>query len=327
MKKEIVVDALKALMSRSLDYAGLFPPAKLPLNEAIAEFAAIRNDPNSWFLVRFVLPAVRSGDFAQEARAQLAEACTDHNPWHITTLLRTGPSITDALELLRSESLLLRGLLDSHSGAVVVDSCEVPLPEEVINSHDQELARSFLNEAYKILDDLQLKMPIYWEVNLNKSFEHVAFAAHHLNLSEAGRACLKFRTGGLTASAVVSAEVLAHAFWLAQQQRVPFKLTAGLHLAMRHFDPAVGTNVFGFLNVFSAAVLGWTHQLSETELKLLLEEKSANALEFSSEGLAWKNYKASITDIRNVRSIGLKSFGSCSFYEPIADLKNLKLIP
>ncbi len=320
------MDALRALMSRALDYAGLFPPAKLPLNEAVREFDEIRKDEHEWLLVRFVLPAARAGDFAQEARLQLATASESHNPWHLTALLRSAESIGEALELIRVECQLLRGLLDSHADAVVLDSFETPLPDEVINSHDQELVRSFFLQAAKIFDEFQLKVPVFWEVNLNKSFEHIARAAYHLNLHEAGRACLKFRTGGLTASAIVSPEKLAHAFHLTAQHRVPFKLTAGLHLALRHYDAAVGSEVFGFLNVFSAAVLAWTAHLSETEIQLLLEEKSLQDLRFDGAGLAWKNHKASIAEIRQVRASGLRSFGSCSFREPVEDLKQLKLL-
>jgi len=320
------VDALRALMSRSLDYAGLFPPAKLPLNSAIAEFDALRTDPHEWFLVRFVLPAARSGEFAQEARLQLAAAAEAHRPWHLTALVRSGQSIGEALEFVRSDCQLLRGVLDSHPEAVVLDSFEMPLPDEILSSHDQELVRSFFQQAYKIFDEFHLKLPIFWEVNLNKSFEHIARAAYHLNLHDPGRACLKFRTGGLVPAAIPSPEKLAHALHLTAQHRLPFKLTAGLHLALRHYDPAVGTDVFGFINVFSAAVLAWTAQLSATEIQLMLEQKSLQDFQFTHAGLAWKNHRASIADIRQVRTAGLRSFGSCSFREPVEDLIQLQLL-
>ncbi|MEN9528679.1 MAG: hypothetical protein RI932_552 [Pseudomonadota bacterium] len=320
------MDALRALMSRALDYAGLFPPAKLPLDEAIKEFAELRQDPHEWLLVRFVLPAARAGDFAQEARLQLAAASDSHRPWHLTALLKSGPSISEALEFIRAECHLLKGLLESHADAVVLDSFETPLPEEILESHDQELVRSFFQQANKIFDEFQFRLPVFWEVNLNKHFDHVARAAYHYNLHESGRACLKFRTGGLTAAAIVSPDKLAHALHMTAQHRLPFKLTAGLHLALRHYDAAVGTDVFGFLNVFSAAVLAWTAQLSETEIQFLLEEKTLKELRYNESGLSWKNYSASIADIRQVRAVGLRSFGSCSFREPVEDLKQLKLL-
>ncbi|MEY2988868.1 MAG: hypothetical protein RJB13_2389 [Pseudomonadota bacterium] len=320
------MDSVKALLSRSLDYAGLFPPAQLPLSGAIEEFSRIRNDSNEWLVMRFVLPASRLSEFIEEGSAALADAAQLKMPWHISGLIRSAPSISEAIERLRAEAGLLRGLMDSHPGSIVLDSCELPLPDEVTNSHDQDLARGFFQEALRVLDEIQLKIPLFWEVKLDKSFEHIALAAFHLNRTEGNRLCLKFRTGGLTPDAIVSPDVLSRAFRLVIGHQVPFKLTAGLHQAFRHFDSQVGTELFGFLNVFSAAVLGWKYSLSETEISLLLQEKSLAHFAFTSEAITWKNYTASVAEIQNIRNIGLKSFGSCSFYEPIEELKKLGLV-
>lgn len=320
------MNAVKTLMLRSLDYAGVFPPAQLPMNEAIKEFAACRNDPNEWLLARFVLPAARIGEFAQCAAAEMAEAGQTHNPWHLTGLFRSAASIGDALSILRSDAQLLRKFVDSHPNALVVDSCELPLPEELLGTHDQELARGFLDAALQVFDEFNLRGPLFWEVNLNKPFAHFAHAAHQANLSQSGRVCLKYRTGGLTPAAIVSPEALARAFRTASEERIPFKLTAGLHLPMRHFDASVGADLFGFLNVFAAAALSWKHKLSETELTLLLSEKDPQSIIFAADGLSWKGYHAGISDIRSMRSEGLRSFGSCSFYEPIEELKSLQLL-
>ncbi|MEY4066253.1 MAG: hypothetical protein RIR26_2461 [Pseudomonadota bacterium] len=320
------MNAVKALMGRALDYAGLFPPAKLPMNKAVEEFAACLNDPEAWFLARFVLPASRSGELVQAAGGLLAEAAQTRVPWHLSGLIRSAPSIAESLDLMRSETTLLRGLLDSHAGALELDALDLPVPDELSGTHDQELARSFFTEAYRIFAEAHFGVPVFWEVNLKKPFEHVALAAHNANAAAPATVCLKFRTGGLTPEAIVSPEILARAFRIVQQHRIPFKLTAGLHLALRHFDSAVGTDVFGFLNVFCAAVLGWTHNLSETELRLLLEEKNLAHIGIHADGIEWKSYRVSQSDIRQVRSVGLRSFGSCSFYEPVEEMKSMKLL-
>lgn len=318
--------AIQVLLGRSLDYAGLFPPAQLPLDEALSEFTRCQRDPHAWLLARFVLPAARVAEFAQLAAPALTEAESLHQPWHLTALMRSVPSTDEALRILRGDAQMFRALVDARPSAVIIDSCELPLPEEVCLTHDQEIARGFFAEAEKIFDEFNLRIPIFWEVNLKHSFAHIALAAHQSNGLQAGRTCLKFRTGGLTASAIVSAETLAHAFYLAQREHVPFKLTAGLHSAIRHFDSKVGGELFGFLNVFAAAVLGWTHQLSESEIRILLEEKDPQAIKITADGLAWKKYLATIAQIQAVRMTGLRSFGSCSFYEPIEELRQLNLL-
>ena len=48
--------SLKTFMKSLIDYAGLFPPAKLPLKDAIKEYAQLLESENSWMLGRFIIP-------------------------------------------------------------------------------------------------------------------------------------------------------------------------------------------------------------------------------------------------------------------------------
>jgi hypothetical protein len=50
-------DARRALLSRLIDHAPLFPPAALPLDEALEEDARAAASPHAWMLARFVCPA------------------------------------------------------------------------------------------------------------------------------------------------------------------------------------------------------------------------------------------------------------------------------
>ena len=51
--------SLRALLFGVVDYAGLFPPAGLPLDQAIRNYARHRLGPDAWMLGRFVIPAAR----------------------------------------------------------------------------------------------------------------------------------------------------------------------------------------------------------------------------------------------------------------------------
>ena len=53
------MDARHALLGRLIDHAPLFPPASLPLEEALAEHARARSGEHAWLLSRFVVPASR----------------------------------------------------------------------------------------------------------------------------------------------------------------------------------------------------------------------------------------------------------------------------
>jgi hypothetical protein len=51
------LDARRALLARLWDYAGVFPPAELPLDEALAEWRRIRASDDAWLVNCFVVRA------------------------------------------------------------------------------------------------------------------------------------------------------------------------------------------------------------------------------------------------------------------------------
>ena len=83
--------------------------------------------------------------------------------------------------------------------------------------------------------------------------------------------------------------------------------------------------MFGFLNVFLAAALARTG-LTLQDLALLLEEKDADAFQFTETSASWRGKTVSRTEISAVRHHGALSFGSCSFQEPVDDLRSLGLL-
>ncbi len=54
-------DARTAALTGLVDYAGLFPPARLQLDEALAEYRRIRASEHAWFVDRFIVKAELAG--------------------------------------------------------------------------------------------------------------------------------------------------------------------------------------------------------------------------------------------------------------------------
>jgi len=52
-------------MAGLIDYAGLFPPAKLSMAASAEAFARSRMGPHEWMLGRFICPASRLREFSQ----------------------------------------------------------------------------------------------------------------------------------------------------------------------------------------------------------------------------------------------------------------------
>lgn len=62
-------DARRAALAALIDHAPLFPPASLPMPDALDEDRRARADPNSWLLARLVWPASRLDELEGEDRA------------------------------------------------------------------------------------------------------------------------------------------------------------------------------------------------------------------------------------------------------------------
>jgi len=114
----------------------------------------------------------------------------------------------------------------------------------------------------------------------------------------------KVRCGGAT---IPSAAALGRFLETCRAAGVPFKATAGLH------RPLAAEERHGFLNVLAACVF---------------EDDSAltGAVELDADGLRWQNREAGADELARVRREQLVAIGSCSFFEPVADLQELGIL-
>jgi hypothetical protein len=112
---------------------------------------------------------------------------------------------------------------------------------------------------------------------------------------------------------------------------VPFKATAGLHHPLRSihrftYQPESASGIMhGFVNLFLAAAFSRAGMESDLAVQLL-EEQSAEAFQFDLNGVGWRQCRLSRDEIAAARRSFAVSFGSCSFTEPIDDLRSLHLL-
>ena len=74
----------RALMAGAVDYAGLFPPAQLPLADALAEYRRALAGADAWMLGRFIVPAVQLSVLAD---AVVGDA-HDGKGWTVSAIVR-----------------------------------------------------------------------------------------------------------------------------------------------------------------------------------------------------------------------------------------------
>lgn len=289
--------ALATLLDGMVDYAGLFPPAALPMEEAVARYAAYRAGAQRDMLARFVLPAARLEEFARAADALPPAA--DSTPWLLAVLA----GAADAPRVLQFHQ--------EQRAQWCVDTIEAKASSE---GEIRALAAAYT------------EIPVYVEIPPDADPEPLIRAIGDHNLRA------KIRTGGVVPEAFPSPEQVLRFLSVCVRRQVPFKATAGLHHPLRGEYPltyaadAERGTMYGFLNVMLTAVL--LHSGHEPSgLLALLEERDPTSIVADASGIAWRGYHVSADQVALARARFAGSIGSCSFDEPVRELAALMLLP
>ncbi|MFG2048554.1 hypothetical protein ACGFIW_14135 [Micromonospora sp. NPDC048935] len=123
----------------------------------------------------------------------------------------------------------------------------------------------------------------------------------------------KFRTGGLAAELFPTPTELATVICACRDRDLPFKLTAGLHQAVRHLDPETGFTHHGYANVLAATLAAADGAGVSRVAELLTALDPRPLLERATARL------------HEPRPLWV-GFGSCSILEPLTDLIRLGLV-
>ncbi len=296
--------SLRALLSELVDYAGLFPPAKLDMASTVANYANYLGSDDAWALGRLIVPATRLDEFDRHAASHLPTA-PEADPWELTALVAPADSAVFDVDMKRIAAFNETHIEpDNGHAEITVIELRGPTPGAIDN----------------VLDRIPDLIFPFFEVAVTDDARGLIAA---IAGSDAGA---KVRTGGVAAAAYPSPDHLARFIAACASAGVPFKATAGLHHPLRHFSEAVGTDEFGFLNVFTAGILARTMSLDERAIAAVLVDESPESFDFGDEQLSYGDWALSIDAIRDAREKFAISYGSCSFTEPLADLRCLNLL-
>ncbi|MFM9957457.1 MAG: hypothetical protein ACKVZJ_05245 [Phycisphaerales bacterium] len=344
-----MLESTRVLLSGIIDYAGLFPPAKLDMASAVRNYAGYLAGPHAWMLGRFIVPVARLEEFEREAeglfpqpvvpQAPLGATRDAPSPWSISVLVgddldadidavfafnqRHAPPETDPGAL---DEAAARGEPDDDApsglgGGAVIDTLEIKLT----NTGTGPMGGG--REIDRAMNTVPEQLDAYFEIPTAQDPRGLIAA-----IAGTG-ARAKVRTGGVTPDAFPAPEHLARFISACAAAEVPFKATAGLHHPVRgEFDLTYEPNcprglMYGFLNVFLAAALLRTREGTEQDAVAMLSERDPTSIKFAEPGVAWRGKRLAIDRLALVRESFATSFGSCSFDEPVADLRALGLLP
>ncbi len=312
----LLIDGRRALFADLIDYAGMFPPASLPLTDAVAEYRRARSGKHGWLLGRFLCPSSRLEDLAAHLTTSMQ---ADEAPWRVSAIFDEplGPAAmhTSVFERYMDpaatiELIEAKAPLEAADGRPVEDVVELLAPVAI--------AATGISPSVTPL--LEVGRPGGWETGIPNALQAISQVTRE-RLRPIGA---KLRTGGLTADAFPSSEQVALFIDSCVRHDVPFKATAGLHHPFRHHDKELGVMRHGFLNLLAAAALS-RDGVGPDVLVEVIDEQDPDALRASPAGLRWRDYLVGTPTLRKTRAL-FRGYGSCDFDEPVADLEELQMV-
>jgi hypothetical protein len=197
---------VRALMEHLIDYAGMFPPARLPLREALHHYRRLSATPEAWMLGRFACPAAQLGELEASPTAPLA----------IATLVRLDHWQADLAEIERFRT----------GGGGSIDMVEMALP----------LPRAISPDEVR-----RLGVPVFLELPVTPNWQRDLGTLRDSLVSLRPSAGLKVRCGGVV---IPTVEQVAQFIAVCRDARLAWKATAGLHHPLRHGEMHGFLNVF-----------------------------------------------------------------------------------
>lgn len=302
--------SVKTLLNGLFDYAGLFPPASLPLEDAIKEYMAHRGHPDAWMLGPFVVPVGLLDNFA----SLLAPFELD-SPIAVDILLSAGRNEERFLPDLSSELAICARFRDTYEHIIAVEAFEFKFPSQAFHSVNEVVAQ-FSASGFD-------HQALYGEMIRDASFSS-NLPIYFMTLAQtSGQIMGKIRCGGMAETDFPTTAQLAEYIYTATKLAYPFKATAGLHHPIRFYNAQQSVRMHGFINVLFASTLARVHALLPDEIERILEDENPNSFVFSPAGIQWQQLKATNTQFIEQRRLLTRSIGSCSFDEPRADLTEL----
>lgn len=295
-----IKESVRVLLSNIVDYAGLFPPSMLSMEEAVNNYNEYRNGKFAWMLGRFIVPVARLTEFRDEFDKLQNRS---DEPWQLSVL---------AAEDVNSTLRDIKFFNEQNAGQIICDTLEAKANTE----------SKIENTVRALPPGLTTFFEIPPKENLAELVSMIAIRGQSA----------KIRTGGVTNEEFPHSREIIRFVRTSMAANVPFKATAGLHHPIKCFRPltyaanAPKGTMHGFMNVLLMAGFA-RDDYRVSFLEELMEEEFDEAFVFEETGVRWRDeYFLNNSMLGHVRTRGMISFGSCSFTEPVEDLQSLGLI-
>ncbi|KAB8028591.1 hypothetical protein [Fluviispira multicolorata] len=321
------MQSLKVYMNELLDYAGLYPPAQLSLEESLKNYSEYLLHEYEDMLGKFVLPVNKIEETILLLNTHNYLSKIGKRKASFSIILSACKSFNDFPNILQKDFQSIQEFSKLFESSLEILSIEFLPPEDILAANSNKIIDVYLSILFENFRAHNKKIDFYCEIPLNDNFDKNIREISEYNRSNLNfQVLVKLRTGGVKKEQIPSAQEIAHALSLCAKYKIPVKATAGLHVPVPNFNPDVGTILHGFLNVFSSMMLAYQELATEKEIEDILSNYNYENFKFSKTGLEIGKFSLSNYEIENLRKKYIKSFGSCSFLEPIDHLIEHKIL-
>ena len=277
--------AIDATLAELIDYAGLYPPARLDMGSAVRNFRRYRRGAHRRVLGRFIVDLGRITQF---------HAAAGSDPDMRLSVILAQPALGEALPKLLDQGLRIESV-----------ECKASCPREV-----EQLTRILPTYIAAFVE-----IPL---ISIDAGLLHaISDAGACVKMRMGGVVAESFPSSGAVARMLGAISEAKLSFKATAGLHHPLR---SRHPFTNAHDSPAGW-MHGFINLLCATAL--IHCGADiAEVEQVLEEQNPEAWKLSPHALAWRAYSWPADDLSRVREKFI-SFGSCSFEEPIHDLEAL----
>ena len=301
--------SLHHFLDKLIDYAGLFPPAKLEIEPSLKNYAEYINSTDKWMISQFIIPVSR----LDEIPTGLMKKYSENFPLSLSLI--SGDICNDIATVNK--------FIHMNNNSIIFSGYESRIS-------DLSMFSKNLLDVQQLGQNQNLNFESFYEVLPNDSWINQMNEAVSIisafNAEYEASVGFKLRCGGVEANMFPPADNIAQAILACRDASISMKFTAGLHHPVRHYSESVKTKMYGFFNIFIGGMIADKFKLEADALTTILLDENPENFTFDDNGLHWKTYSISNLEIKNYRQKAFISYGSCSFNEPREDLQQLGLL-
>ncbi len=326
--------SLHQLLATAVNYAGLYPPTSLKLNEALNSYVDFSHSKYSWMLANFVLPHNELPSLSNFADRK-------HHLKGPLSLCITGPETETLFEFKNVINSIEKEIKEAHTGypgEVRTNLLELKLPLNSVETlNPEELIKALEAVVSTTAESRLLPHRVFFEVpgheysaEITKKIIKV-IAVHNKSILKRKVnnylfSGIKINCSDKKAGEIPDAAYIADVLLYARDANVAVKFSGKENTPFPSYNYSFGTKVHGFINIFAASILAYTQDLTLEETVEVIEEKSPENFSFKDDYFAWRELAAPTLEIKMLRMLSITSFNFTSFTTPVDGLKELGYI-